>query len=139
MGLFDKLVSNNSAPLTPQAGLLLSAMTMSSVDGNIEDDERAIVQRLDRSGSDVDWDLAVKTWKENNVQDCISLSCAAMNKEQRITAIANLIDIAMADGILHGNEKQLLEAFIEAFEVDITTVEKIIDVVSIKNNKSIFA
>jgi uncharacterized tellurite resistance protein B-like protein len=139
MGLFDKLVSNKSAPLTPQAGLLLSAMTMSSVDGNIEDDERAIVQRLDRSGSDVDWDLAVKTWKENNVQDCISLSCAAMNKEQRITAIANLIDIAMADGILHGNEKQLLEAFIEAFEVDITTVEKIIDVVSIKNNKSIFA
>jgi uncharacterized tellurite resistance protein B-like protein len=40
-----------------------------------------------------------------------------MNQDQRLAAMANLINIAMADGSLHGNEQQLLDAYIEAFSV----------------------
>lgn len=138
MGLFDKLNINKTEPLSPQAGLLLSAITMVASDGSIDDDEISIIQRLDGSEHTANWDSAVKAFERNSIEDCISLACNAMNTQQRITAIANLIDIAMADGVLHGKEKQLLEIYVAAFEVDTSIVEKIVDVVSIKNNKSIF-
>ena len=138
MGLFDRLVGNKAEPLSPQAGLLLSAITMIAADGDIDDDELAIIRRLDGSKTTTAWESAVKTWKANSIQDCISISAQAMNQDQRLAAMANLIDIAMADGSLHGNEQQLLEAYIEAFAVDVTIVEKIVEVVSLKNNKAVF-
>lgn len=139
MGLFDRLVGNRQEPLSPQSGLLLSAITMVAVDGDVDDDELAIIRRLDGSRTTDDWELAVKAWKMNSVQDCIGLTAKAMNQEQRIVAIANLIDIAMADGILHGKEKELLEAYVEAFAVDESIVEKIVDIISVKNNKALFS
>jgi hypothetical protein len=47
MGLFDRLVGNKPEPLTPQAGLLLSAITMIAADGHIDKDEFAMIRRLD--------------------------------------------------------------------------------------------
>lgn len=61
-----------------------------------------------------------------------------MNSEQQLVAIANLIDIAMADGILAGDEQTLLEAYVEAFDVPTSEIETIVNVISIKNNKSSF-
>lgn len=61
-----------------------------------------------------------------------------MNAEQRLTAIANLIDIAMTDGILAGAEKELLESYVSAFDLSESDIGKIVGVISIKNNKSVF-
>jgi len=72
------------------------------------------------------------------VEECIPLVAGSMNGEQRLVAIANLIDIAMADGVLVGVEQELLEAYVEAFEVGEAEIEQIVNVISIKNNKSIF-
>lgn len=138
MGLFDKLGGNKEISLTPQAGLLLAAITMVSIDGDVDDDELAIIRRLDGSGRTEAWDSAVSAWKMKSVDECISLVASAMNKEQHLVAIANLIDIAMADGLLVGAEKKLLEAYVEAFEVSAAEIELIVNVISIKNNKSIF-
>ena len=138
MGLFDRLSGNKQEPLSPQSGLLLSAITMVAADGDVDDDEMAIIRRLDGSSTTDAWEAAVKAWKMNSVQDCISLSAKAMNQEQRTVVIANLIDIAMADGMLHGKEKDLLEAYVQAFAIDESTVGKIVDVISVKNNKTLF-
>jgi len=138
MGLFDKLVGNKKITLTPQAGLLLSAITMVAIDGDVDDDELAIIRRLDGSGRTDAWDSAVKAWKSSTAEECVGLAAGSMSSEQRLVAMANLIDIAMADGVLAGAEKKLLESYVKAFEVGDGEVEKIINVVSIKNNKSIF-
>jgi len=138
MGLFDKLGGNKELSLTPQAGMLLSAITMATIDGDSDDDELAVIRRLDGSGRTDAWDSAVKAWKMKSLEECIALAAGSMNSEQRIVAIANLIDIAMADGTLAGAEQQLLEAYVEAFEVGEEIIEQIVDVISIKNNKSIF-
>lgn len=138
MGLFDKLGGNKKISLTPQAGLLLAAITMVGIDGDVDDDELAIIRRLDGSGRTDAWDLAVKAWKIKSLEECISLAAGSMNSEQRLVTIANLIDIAMADGVLAGAEQQLLEAYVEAFEVSETEIEPIVNIISIKNNKSIF-
>lgn len=138
MGLFDKLVGDKKIDLSPQAGLLLSAITMVAIDGDIDDDELAIIRRLDGSGKTAAWDVAVKTWKLKSVEECISLAAESMNQEQQLVAIANLIDIAMADGVLAGDELRLLEAYAKVFDVGQKEIERIVDVISIKNNKSIF-
>jgi len=138
MGLFDKLVGSKDISLTPQAGLLLSAITMVAIDGDVDDDELAIIRRLDGSGKTDAWDSALKTWKMKPVEECIPLVASSMNSEQRLTTVANLIDIAMADGVLVGAEKQLLENYVNAFKVSPEEIEKIVNVISIKNNKSIF-
>lgn len=138
MGLFSKLGGGREISLTPQGGLLLAAITMTAADGDIDDDELAIIRRLDGSGKTDAWDSALKTWKIKSVEECISLAAASMDSEQQLTAIANLIDIAMADGVLAGNEQRLLEAYVDAFDVSESDIEQIVQVIAIKNDKSKF-
>lgn len=138
MGLFSKLGGGGEISLTPQGGLLLAAITMTSIDGDIDDDEIAIIRRLDGSGRTDAWESAVKAWKTKTVEECITLAAASMNGEQQLIAIANLIDIAMADGVLAGDEQRLLEAYVEAFDVSESDIERIVNVIAIKNNKSSF-
>jgi hypothetical protein len=44
----------------------------------------------------------------------------------------------MADGILAGAEKGLLESYVSAFDLSESDIGKIVGVISIKNNKSVF-
>lgn len=137
MGIFSKL-GDNDISLTPQAGLLLAAISMTAIDGDIDDDEIAIIRRLDGSDRTDDWDSAIKVWKIKSIDECILIVANSMNTQQQLVAMANLIDIAMADGILDGDEKALLEAYVGAFNVNESEIESIVNVISIKNNKSIF-
>lgn len=134
MGLFDKLSGGGDTKLSAQSALLLSAMTMIGIDGDIDDDEVAIIQRMDRGNrTSNDWNNALKVWKKKSISECVDIVVNTLDKEQQITAMANLIDIAMADGVLDGDEKILLEQYIEKFDVDLSVVESIVEVVSMKN------
>jgi len=136
MGLLDKLGKISETKLSPQGALLLSAMTMIGIDGDIDDDEVAIIQRMDRGNpTNNDWNEALKVWKKKSISECIDIVAETLNKEERVTALANLIDIAMADGVLDGEEKILLEKYIEEFDIDSSIVESIIDVIAIKNKQ----
>ena len=138
MGLFDRLTGKPDIKLSPQGGLLLAAITMIAIDGNIDEDEISIIHRLDREGGRENFDKAFKAWKTNDISDCVSMAADAMNRDQQLVAIANLIDIAMADGMLVGDEKVLLESYVNAFDVNQAEIEKIVDVISVKNNSAIF-
>lgn len=50
----------------------------------------------------------------------------------------NLVDIAMADGVLGGAEEQLLQGYLEAFGLDEGFVNSVAEVVSVKNDRSPF-
>lgn len=115
MGFFDKLTGNKDVALSPQAGLLLAAITMVAIDGDMDDDELAVIRRLDGSNSTTAWESAVKTWKAKTARECVPIATAAMNQEQRVVAM----DVA-------------------SFGVDGATVQNIVEVVAIKNNKDRF-
>lgn len=138
MGLFDKLMGGQEIALTAQGGLLLAAISIVAADGDVDDDELAIIRRLDGSGRTDAWDAALRVWKTKSVEGCVAIAASAMNQEQRIMAIANLIDIAMADGTLASAEQKLLETYVQAFGVAESEIEKIVGVIALKNNKSIF-
>jgi uncharacterized tellurite resistance protein B-like protein len=137
MGLFDKLGGETKVELSPKAAMLLAAITMVAADGDTDDDEISIISRMDRK-QDGAFDQAAKVWKMSEFKECMELATEAMNADQKVTTLANLVDIAMADGTLEGNEKKLLEAYVKLFGVPEATVSQIVEVMAIKNNEAVF-
>ncbi len=124
--------------LTPRAALLLAAITVSAADGDLDVNEMAIINRLDGFNTSVDWDFAIGVWNDTPMEDCIGLVAQSLNERQQRICLANLVDIAMADGTLHETENVLLRAYTSAFSVDDSEVEKIVDVITLKNDKAGF-
>ncbi len=52
MGIFDKSMGNREVELTPHGGLLLAAISMVAIDGDVDDDELAIEAAEKESGID---------------------------------------------------------------------------------------
>ena len=140
MSIFDRLRGGNSDPdLSPQAGLLLAAITMIAADGNIDDDEMAIVRRLDGPEDTKEFQAAVTMWRRHDFDTCARCAVRALSTpEQRHSTLANLVDIAMADGFLAGEEAELLETYMTLLNVSDTDAKRIVDVIAVKNNRSLF-
>ncbi len=124
--------------LTPRAALLLAAITISAVDGDLSANEVAIINRLDGFTTTVDWDFAIGVWNDTPMEDCVDLVAKSLNERQQRICFANLVDIAMADGSLHESENFLLSAYTSAFSVSDAEVERIVDVITLKNDKAGF-
>lgn len=124
--------------LTPKAALLLSTITMAAIDGELDRNEIAIINRLDGFSLSGEWDLAISVWEVSSVEECIILIAQTLSSTQQRVAMANMVDIAMADGSFDKNENVLLRAYVNAFDVLDEDVERIVDVITIKNDKSLF-
>lgn len=140
MGLFDKLRGNTEIDLSPRGAMLLACISMVGADGHIDEDEISIIYRIDGEQRTLAWDQALDAWRRvSTAVDCVDLVAAQLNAEQRRFTLANLVDIAMADGFLEGTEKALLEMYLEAFETDPVFVDAVCEVIGTKNNLSLFA
>ena len=124
--------------ITPKAALLLSTITMAAIDGELDRNEIAIINRLDGASLSTEWDLAIEIWDITPVDECVSLIAQTLNSKQQRVAMANMVDVAMADGGLDEDENMLLRAYAGEFDVDDSEIEKIVDVITIKNDMSIF-
>jgi len=137
MGLFDKLMGRETK-LTPKSAFVLAAMTLIAADGQIDEEEIFSLRRLVK-GDLESIKTAQKVWQGTpKIQELLPLIADALNSKQREVVIANLIDLAMADGILAKAEKELLGLYLQAFAISEATVKPMIDVVALKNNTSVF-
>jgi uncharacterized tellurite resistance protein B-like protein len=137
MGIFDKLMGTEDVKLTPKSALALAAMTIIGVDGVIDDDELASLSRIVRGDQD-SFDKAFKLYKDISFEKCVSLVSSILDQKQKIAVVAILLDIAMADGILAGAEKKLMELYIESFQISENILKSIVEVIALKNDFSIF-
>lgn len=136
MGLFDKLLGKE-AKLTPKSAFVLAAMTLIAADGQIDEEEILSLRRLVKGDAE-SIKNAQKVWQATpKLQELLPLIAAALDAKQREVVIANLIDLAMADGTLANAEQELLSLYMQAFEISEATVKPIIDVVALKNNTSV--
>ena len=124
--------------LTPRAAILLAAITVSAADGELNTNEVAIINRLDGFSTSADWDFAIGVWNDTPMEDCIDLVAKSLDERQQRVCFANLVDIAMADGSLHESENFLLSTYTSAFSVADAEIEKIFDVITLKNDKAGF-
>jgi len=137
MGLFDKLSSTKNIQLSPKGALALAAMTVIGVDGAIEDDELAGLQRIVRGDAEA-FNQAYALYKDKSLQECLDIVTEALDQKQKVSVIANLLDLAMADGILAGAEEKLLTAYVGSFQLSEDIIKDIVEVIQVKNDFSVF-
>jgi len=137
MGIFDKL-TGKSATLTPKSALVLSAITVIAADGVIDEAEINDLGKIVR-GDRKCIDTAMQVLKANKFPGVIDMVAGVLDEKQKIATLAILCDIAMADGVLAGEEKKVLEMYMEKFGVSEATLKPIIEAIAIKNDFSIFS
>jgi len=138
MGIFDKLTGNKNAQLTPKTALVVSAITVIAADGVLDEHELYDLQKIVR-GDKASVDTAIKVMQGNQLPEIMTLVAATLNEKQRMTALAILLDLAMADGILAGNEQKILQMYMEKFGISETAVKPIVDAIALKNDFSVFS
>jgi uncharacterized tellurite resistance protein B-like protein len=136
MGLFDKLKGNQDIKLSPKGALALASMTIIAADGSIDEDEIAGLRRIVR-GDENAFNQAYKVFKNRPIAECVEIVSKFLDEKQKACVMANLVDLAMADGVLAGAEERLLTSYISIFNLSDEAVKKIIDVVEVKNNFSV--
>lgn len=136
MSFFDKLRSSGKPDLTSKSAILLGCILMASADGEIDDSELAIIRRLDGDGSTPNWEAAVKAFRRLGRSEAVDAVCDSVSRDHVLPFIANLIDLAMADGSLAGAEKNLLETFCERLQPEDDFVEAAVGIIGIKNTLS---
>lgn len=136
MSIFGKLTGGGETTLDSKAAILLACITMIAADGDIDDDELAILNRIDGPLKTPAFDAALKAWKKHGFDECIALVAKFLDRSHVNPLMANLIDIGMADGHLAGDEQKLLEAYMEALSPDQARVEMYVEVIGEKNSVS---
>jgi uncharacterized tellurite resistance protein B-like protein len=136
MGIFDKL-SGKPAALTPKSALVLSAITVIAADGVIDEAEINDLAKIVR-GDRKSIDTAMQVLKANPFPGVIDLIAKTLDEKQKIATLAVLCDLAMADGVLAGEEKKILQMYMDKFGISEAKLTPIIEAIAIKNDFSIF-
>ncbi len=116
---------------------MVSAITVIAADGAIDEAELNDLAKIVR-GDRKSIDTAMQVMKENPFPGVIDLVAKALDEKQKLATLAILCDIAMSDGVLAGEEKKILQMYMDKFGVSEAKLAPIIDAISVKNNFSIF-
>jgi len=138
MGLFDKLTGSKSVTLTPTSALVAAAITVIASDGVIDEQELFDLQKIVRGDRNT-IETATKFIQGTPIPETIEKVAGVLNEKQRLTTMAILLDLAMADGILAGNEQKLLQMYMEKFGISEQTLKPVIDAIALKNDFSVFS
>ena len=138
MGLFDKLTGSRNVQLAPKSALVLSAITIIAADGEIDEAEMNDLAKIVR-GDRKAVETAVQVMKANQFPGVIDLVANCLDEKQKLTTLAILFDLAMADGVLAGNEQKILQMYVDKFGISEEMLRPIIDTIAIKNNFALFS
>lgn len=145
MGLFDKIfkAAPEETKLTQQEAFAGIAVAMAGADGSIAQSEwDGIVNYIRRlriydnfSGPAFDklFDKLFKILKKDGPGALVAASAEGLTDDLKLTAFACAVDIALADGVLEDEEKDIINQLAESLSVPEQTAISIIEVMMIKN------
>lgn len=138
MGFFDKFTSSDE--LTPKVALATAMIYMMASDGNLADEEMIYLSvTLNALGEPKEIiDSAVKYAKKHDLEAFIEEANSLLTPEQKMTLLANLIDLLLADGDADEAEEELFSKFADSFGVSQDELQPYIDIISTKNQYSLF-
>jgi uncharacterized tellurite resistance protein B-like protein len=138
MGIFDRLTGSKPVTLNPKSALVLSAITVIAADGIIDQAELNDLAKIVR-GDQTSINTAMEVLKANKFPGVIDMVAATLDEKQKLATLAILCDLAMADGVLAGEEKAVLGMYMAKFGVSEAVLKPIIEAIAIKNDFSIFS
>jgi uncharacterized tellurite resistance protein B-like protein len=138
MGIFDKLRGSKNIQLTPKSALITAAITVIASDGVLDEAELGDLAKIARGDKNAVND-AVQVLQGGSLQEAMDLVTNCLNEKQRMSAMAILLDLAMADGILAGNEQKILQQYMEKFGISEVAIKPVVDAIALKNDFSVFS
>ncbi len=138
MGFFNKFSSK--VELTPAIALATSMIYMMASDGEIADEElNYLAVKLHAIGNAEELiELSHKYSKRQDLKAFQKEANEKLTKDQKLTVLANLIDILLADGEADESEQELFFSFVEAFGITEDEIQPYIDILSVKNDLASF-
>lgn len=138
MGFFDKFSSN--VELTPAIALATSMIYMMASDGELADEEmNYLFIKLQGIGNPEELiQNASKYSKKQDLEAFQKEANALLSHDQKLTILANLIDLLLADGSAEEEEQNLFFSFTESFDIGEDEIQPYIDIISVKNDFALF-
>ena len=145
MGLFDKVFKSvpEEDKLSKQEAFAGIAIAMAGADGSIARSEwDGIVNYICRlrlydnfsdTAFDKMFDKLFRILKNEGPSALVSKSVVGLSDDLKLTAFACAVDIALADGVVEEEEKEIINQLAEALQVPEQTAVSIIEVMIIKN------
>ena len=145
MGLFDKIFKQvpEEDKLTKQEAFAGIALAMAGADGSISQSEwDGIVNYIRRlrlydnfSGPAFDkmFDKLFRILRNQGASALVSASVVGLPEDLKLTSFACAVDIALADGVVEDEEKEIINQLAETLEIPEQTAVSIIEVLIIKN------
>lgn len=145
MGLFDKIFQTapEAEKLTLQEAFAGIAIAMAGADGSIAESEWAgivnYIRRLrlydnfSNAAFDKLFDKLFKILKKDGAGALVKASSDNLSDDLKLTAFACAVDIALADGVIEEEEKNIINQLAEALSIPEKTAISIIEVMIIKN------
>ncbi len=132
--LVNQHMGDEDIELTSKSALALAVMTLIGVGEPKEYEEISILKRIVRGDKDAVVQ-AFKVYKDKSVEECMCIvNNSLKDRTQKAAVIANLFDIAAAQGILDDAEEDLMK-YAEVFEIPDELLKNIVGIMSLKNYK----
>lgn len=149
MGLFDMFKGDTGQEMTPNLALTISMLYMIGADGEIANEEigqlLAVIGGADQNGTigvggnnQAMLDKAVKYWKTKKVDQFFAEATPILSDAQRMCILANICDSLLSDGTAAKEEQELFNKFLKAFDVNEERFRPFFEVISLKNDRSVF-
>ena len=110
---------------------------VAAVDNEIDPAEEEYILRF--SGGENAVFQAAHSYYENHEYEELLAAIGVLDEQQKMCILANAMDLAMADGVLHKNEQELVTAFAEKVGISEDNVNRIRDTLLVKNQISVLA
>lgn len=124
-----------SVPISPWAALAASLMFMTTIDEDVGDVEEAYIKDL-CSGVEGAFEEALGFYNDHTPEELFA-AVSYLDRQQRLCILANMVELAMSDGVLHTSEQQLSSLFARTLGVADRELRAITDVLLLKNQTSV--
>ncbi len=121
--------------LTAFSALAAGMMYVAGIDNEIAESEESYIRRICGVRKD-EFKAGVEFYNNNSLNE-FQIQAAAMSELQKLCILANMLDLAMVDGILHTSEQNIVQSFIDNTNLDKDKAGMIIDALEIKNHTAV--
>ena len=125
-----------SETLTPLEGLAAALMYISAVDNHVSSDEKHYITTMFAKRRDL-LDSALAYYKRHSFEDLITILKPILTHDQKLCYLANMMEVAMKDMVLHSSERHMLSLFADETNVAQEEIDAIRQVLMIKNKISV--
>ncbi len=129
-------VSPEQLELTPQRGFFAAVYAMIQSDQDISEEELKLIENMADDPALPLQGLALL--QEFGPEELFRKLGTLLNDQQKLCLMANLIEMAMVDGVVHSPEKRMLKLLKEILKLSDEEYEAIFNVLLIKNRRTVF-